>query len=139
MLGAGNDQNLSASNNLNVDMQNRELEDYDEELASPFTECLISSKVDLNALFSDILGFFKDFSTVKVTESPDTYTLTCTMKDEETVSDIPEIIIDDISFKIKLLRMKEDFICLQFKSGRKGKFKTTSIYKLMLEELQINE
>ena len=109
-------------------MQNRELEVYDEDLASPFTECLISSTVDLNALFSDMLRFFKSFSTVNVSESDDTYTLTCTMRDEETVSDIPEMIIDDISFEIKLLLKNDDDICLQFKSGRKGKFKTNSLY-----------
>ena len=47
-------------------MQNRELEDYDEDFASPFTEYLISSKVDLNALFSDMQKFFNNFTNIKV-------------------------------------------------------------------------
>ena len=88
------------------------MEDYDEDLASPFTECLISSKVDLNALFSDVQKFFNNFTNIKIIDSPDTYTMTCSMKDEETISDIPGIIIDDISFDIKLLRVNEDKICL---------------------------
>ena len=60
----------------------RIMEQYDENHASPFTECILNAATDVDALFERIKEIVGYDANVKVDEeSDDTYALSCTMED----------------------------------------------------------
>ena len=60
----------------------RIMEQYDENHASPFTECILNAATDVDALFERIKEIVGYDANVKVDEESDeTYALSCTMED----------------------------------------------------------
>ena len=47
--------------------------------------------------------------------------------------------MDYMCFSIKILRIDEDTICLQFKSDRKNQFITISFYHTLIDELELDQ
>ena len=117
----------------------RVMEQYDESNASPFTECILNAATDVDALFERIKEIVGYDANVKVDEeSDDTYALSCTMEDKETVFDQEIVGNNEVSFEINILSKTEDEICLQFKSCTRGKWLTRDLYSLLVSELELN-
>ena len=130
-----------SARNSSVETDSRRvMEPYDEDNSSPFTECILSASTDFNDLFDRVKEFVSNNESVTIDEeSVDTYSLSCTMEDTETVFDQGIVGNSGINFEINILRKTEEEICLQFKSSTRGKWLTRDLYETLKSELGLNE
>ena len=115
------------------------MDQYDENHASPFTECILNASTDVNDLFERVKEIVGNDGNVKIEEeSDDKYHLSCTMEDTETVFDQEIVSSSEISFEINILDKTDEEICLQFKSSTRGKWLTRNLYALLKSELELD-